>query len=297
MTPRLGILYGPTCSGKSALGMALAQRVPIVIINADAMQMYRPLRILTARPSAEEERAVPHALYGHLDAETHSNAALWLAQVVPEIRAAWAQQKLPLLVGGTGMYLKALQQGLARIPPIPDSVRAQVRRLHTAEAYEALQRADPLMAGRLKPGDTQRILRALEVIQATGASLAAWQAQPAASPLPEAHVITAALEPAREVLYAKINMRFDGMMQQGALEEVRALVASSTNHSTPIFKAHGVPELAAYLRGEMGQSEAIAHAQQHTRNYAKRQLTWARQQLATAPRITTAQGLEALLLS
>ena len=347
------ILSGATASGKSALAMELAATRPCVIINADAMQMYRPLRILTARPAPGEEAAAPHALYGVLEASESSSVARWLSLVVPAIRHAWAEGKLPLLVGGTGMYLKALMEGLAEVPEIPAEIRAQVRgslprrgragegascgkstphnaplltsplrgeEIHASPSLHALlTEKDPIMAARLKPGDTQRILRALEVIEATGKSLDYFQRQPAALPLPEARFHLFMTELPRAEIYRRIDARFLQMMAHGALEEVRALVAGEalaqagetlyaarttyhvppttyhlpriTHHASPLFKAHGVPELIAHLSGEMTLEAAIAKAQQNTRHYAKRQGTWLRNQFPEARRVASAKEM------
>ncbi len=317
-------LLGPTASGKSALAMNLAQSTGGVIINADAMQMYRDLRILTARPSPEEEARVPHRLYGVLDAQEDSSVAVWLARVVPQIRALWQEGRQPILVGGTGMYIKALMQGLVEIPEIPPDIRQKAREL----GKEALAQYDPVMDTRLKPGDTQRRLRALEVVLTTGKSLAQWQEEQTLSPLPEAAFHLFKVERPREEVYARINQRFVEMMEQGALEEVEKLKhklfegtegvqeadraisprsgapsaeqgtaaklmdrRGAQTHNYPILKAHGVPELWAHLAGEMTLEAAIAQAQQHTRNYAKRQMTWLRTQLPEAKALSKAEDI------
>lgn len=298
---------GPTASGKSALAMNLAQRMDGVIINADAMQMYADLRILTARPSEEEEAQTPHRLYGVLAAHEDSSVAIWLQRVVPEIRTLWQQGKQPILVGGTGMYIKALMEGLAEIPLIPDEIRIHARAL----GKEALAAHDPLMDARLKPGDTQRRLRALEVVLATGISLAEWQAKQTTPPLPEAQFACYKIDLPREEIYARIDTRLEAMVESGAIDEVRALkrtlskeqegrpvgrpspepVSSAEQKARrgdiqtgnlPLLKAHGVPEILAYLAGEMTLENAIVKAQQNTRNYAKRQMTWLRNQLPDA---------------
>lgn len=277
---------GPTASGKSAMAMSLAERVGGVIINADAMQMYRDLRILTARPTEEEEARIPHRLYGMLDATQDSSVALWLRLVAPIVRAVWEEGKRPILVGGTGMYIKALMEGIAEIPDISESVRQQARLMHK----DALEELDPIMHMRLSPGDTQRRQRALEVILGTGISLAVWQDQKVQPPLPEALFKVFKVERPREELYDRIHRRFVQMVEQGALDEVAALkkkileeLGKSPNTQLsmfrPILKAHGVPELLAHLAGEISLEEAIAKAQQNTCNYAKRQMTWLRHQL------------------
>lgn len=281
----IAVLMGPTGSGKSALALRLAQSRPAVIINADAMQMVRQLRIITARPDATEEARAEHALYGVLDAWQPTSVARWIALAVPVIERAWAEGKVPLLVGGTGMYIKALREGLASVPPIPAALRAQLRARYPSAADGALHAAvasvDPYAAARLKPGDTQRLLRALEVMEATGKPLGWWQAQAAQPAFPQAAWRHAHLTAPRAELYARLDQRFLTMMEAGALAEVRGLMALGLPSGTPILRAHGVPELIAHLRGDMPLAEAIAKAQQHTRNYAKRQITWLRRQLGT----------------
>lgn len=283
MTSDILILTGTTCSGKSALALELAATRPCVIINADAMQMYRELRILTARPTAEEETQAEHALYGVLNATTNGSVKLWLDIACQAIRAAWQQNKLPVLVGGTGMYLKALMEGINDIPTIPDDVREAVR--NTENVYEALQAKDPVMAARLKPGDTQRILRALEVMEATGESLASFQEKPTTPPLAGAGFHVCFVDKPRAEIYRRIDARFVQMMEQGALEEVRTLMDMQLPESLPLMRAHGVPELIRYLQGTMTREEAIAKGQQNTRNYAKRQITWLRNQFPSAQAI------------
>ena len=288
---QIAVLMGPTGAGKSALALAIAHARPTVIINADAMQMVSALRVLSARPSVEEEAQAEHALYGVLAPHQATSVAVWLKLVEPIIRRAWEEGKLPLLVGGTGMYIKALMHGLAEIPATPDEVRIALREQFANAPEDALHAAlaakDPVMAARLKPGDTQRLLRALEVIEATGTSLATWQAQTPPPTFPDAvYHCFAAMHP-RDEIYRRIDRRFELMMEQGALEEVRSLVALNLDPELPIMRAHGVPELAAYLHGEMTLDAAIAQGQQNTRNYAKRQMTWLRHQLPEAVEVTT----------
>ncbi len=273
---------GPTGSGKSALALEIAAARPAVIINMDAMQMVSALRVITARPSESEEQQAKHALYGVLKPEEPTSVAVWLKLVEPIMRAAWAQGKLPLLVGGTGMYLKALMEGLAEVPPVPDAVRNQIRAYGNPRIRELLEAKDPAMAATLKPGDSQRNARALEVIEATGVSLREWQNRDAAPLFPDAdYKIFAATHPRAEI-YSRIDARFEKMMAAGALNEVRALRALNLSPEIPIMRAHGVPELMAYVRGEMTLEAAIAKGQQNTRNYAKRQMTWLRNQLPEA---------------
>lgn len=271
---------GPTGTGKSALAIRIAQARPAVIINADAMQMVADLRIITARPSAEEEAQAAHALYGVLRADEPTSVARWLGLVVPVIERAWAEGKLPLLVGGTGMYIQSLREGLAKIPVIPEEIRARMRQMRAPELYAALEARGA--AADFKPGDTQRLARALEVLEATGKPIQWWQEQKHDPSFPHAQWRSAYLEMPREALYARLNTRFMAMMQQGALKEVQALLDQGLPPDVPINRAHGVPELVAYLRREMTYDDAVAKAQQNTRNYAKRQMTWLRQQAGDA---------------
>lgn len=279
---------GPTASGKSALALEIAATRPTVIINMDAMQMVSALRVLTARPTAQEEARAEHALYGVLAADAPTSVAVWLRHVEPVIRTSWAGGKLPLLVGGTGMYLKALMEGLAQVPPIPDELRTTLRQLDAVEVRTRLEAADPAMAAQLKPGDSQRNLRALEVIEATGVSLQQWQQRDATPLFPEAEYAIFAAVPPRAEIYQRIDARFEGMMAAGALDEVRALMALHLSPEIPIMRAHGVPELIAHLHGEMTLPDAIASGQQNTRNYAKRQMTWLRNQLPDAVQVREA---------
>lgn len=286
---------GPTACGKSALALEIAAKTPAVIINMDAMQMVSGLRILTARPSEAEENQAEHALYGVLAPHEPTSVAVWLKCVEPVIRLAWEQEKLPILVGGTGMYLKALMEGLAEVPPVPEPLRQQLRALDAETVRAQLEARDPTMAAQLKPGDSQRNLRALEVLEATGISLAEWQGQTHAPLFPEATYKPFGLTHPREEIYRRIDRRFEMMMQQGALEEVRALMALNLPPKLPILRAHGVPELIAYLRGEMTLDAAIAKGQQNTRNYAKRQMTWLRNQLPDAVGVTRPESVLAHL--
>ena len=282
MNHSIGVLMGPTGTGKSALALRVAQKRPTVIINADAMQMVADLHILSARPTDAEMQQAEHALYGVLDAAEPTSVARWMERVEPVIRAAWAEGKYPLLVGGTGMYVRALREGLADIPAVPEAIRAELRGWDAAALYAALCAESPESAVQFKPGDTQRLARALGVLRATGKPIQHWQAQPTAPIFPQAQWQMAYLSLPREALYARLDARFACMVQAGALEEVRALMARALPPDTPILRAHGVPELAAYLHGEMALADAVAKAQQNTRNYAKRQMTWLRHQAPDA---------------
>lgn len=263
------------------MAMAIAKRFGGDVINMDSMQVYRDLQVLSARPTAGDEATVPHRLYGVLDASVVCSTALWLDLVQPEIEDCFRKGRLPVLCGGTGLYLKALMEGLAPVPAIPDAIRADVRDRMAEYGSEALHRElasrDRVMAARLLPGDSQRIARALEVVLATGRSLADWQRE-AASPLPYRPVIITVLPP-RDLLYAGIDNRFSRMVEQGALEEVDRLVSRTLPPTVPAMKALGVPELAAFRRGEISLENAVVQAATKSRRYAKRQITWCNRQI------------------
>lgn len=282
ISPPLITVAGPTASGKSALALGLARAFDGVVINADSMQVYRELRVVTARPTAEEETLAPHRLYGVLPGAEVCSAGRWAEMAAAEVRTAWAAGKVPILCGGTGLYIHALTVGLSPIPAIPDAVRAAARAdmaaLGNAAFHARLAAADPVMGARLNVGDTQRTSRAWEVLRATGRSLADWQGDPPVR-LIEPSVFTVLLEPPREVLYARCDARFAAMMEAGALDEVRALDALDLPPGAPVMKALGVPELRAYLHGDASLDGAVTKAQQTTRNFAKRQGTWFRGQL------------------
>jgi tRNA dimethylallyltransferase len=272
------IVAGPTASGKSALALALAERLDGTIINADAMQCYRELRVLTARPTPEDEARVPHALYGVRAAATPGNAAWWREAALTEMDRARAAGRLPILTGGSGMYLGALTAGLAEIPDPGPAARAEARALlkeiGPAALHARLAEADPRTAARLRPTDAQRIARAWEVWKGTGAGLAAWQAG-AAAPAPW-RFAAILLDPPRTELRASISARFAAMLAAGALDEVRALLALGLDPSLPVMRAHGVPELAAYLRGCLSMEAAGRRVELVTGQYTKRQATWFR---------------------
>ena len=275
------LIAGPTASGKSAIAITLARRFGGMVINADSMQVYADLRVLSARPDDAELTQAPHALYGHVDGAQNYSTGFWLADVAAAISQAQARGLLPIIIGGTGLYFKALTQGLSQIPPVPEGVRAAMRLsaqgLSPQALHARLSACDPVMAVKLRPSDPQRILRALEVFAATGQSLAYFQGARTAPLLPAA--IGLFLAPARDALLASIDARFDTMLSLGALEEVRALAARGLDPALPVMRAHGVPHLAASLRGDIGLAEAGHRAKADTRAYAKRQLTFARHQL------------------
>ncbi len=297
MSPPLILIGGPTASGKSALALAIAEEFAGTVINADSMQIYRDLAILTARPGPADEARAPHRLYGVLDAADPCSAVRWRDLAEGEIAAAEARGSLAVVVGGTGLYLRALVDGLADIPPVPAATRAEARRLHQrlggAGFRVCLAARDPAGAARLAAGDTQRLLRAYEVIAATGRPLGDWQQDQVAGQR-RANVATLVLMPPRPSLYAACEARFAAMVAAGALEEVRALLARRLDPALPAMKAVGVPELARHLAGAIPLDEAIRLGQQATRRYAKRQVTWFRHQMPEA-KVIAAQFSESLL--
>jgi len=277
------IVAGPTCSGKSALALDIAVRFGGTVINADSMQVYRELRLLTARPPATDEVRVPHRLYGVVSATEAFSAVRWREMALVEIAAAAAHGRLPVLCGGTGLYIKALTEGLSPIPDIPQSVRRSVRdrfeAVGTDAVHQALLAVDPVAAGRLPPQDRQRLLRALEVFEATGRSLVSWQREPAEGPPPGMKFYTVLLEPPRAALYAACDARFHAIIGAGALEEVEALRALDLDPLLPAMKALGMRSLLDHLAGKCDLETAVAAAQKATRNYAKRQNTWFQHQI------------------
>ncbi len=274
------LICGPTASGKSALALELAREFGGVIVNADSMQVYAELRVITNRPTAQEEAAAPHRLYGVRPAREPYSAALWLADVKAALAGAEREGRLPILVGGTGLYFKALTEGLSDIPEIPPEIRARYRlaaQTEPAEAlYAGLARRDPATAARLRPSDPQRIVRAQEELEATGRPLAEWQGakQPPLLPLSQTYPIAVTLD--REELYHRCDARFDAMIAGGAIEEARATAALGLDPALPAMRAVGLKPLIAHVRGELPLDEAAAAAKTSTRNYAKRQLTWMR---------------------
>ena len=283
------LIAGPTASGKSAAALELAETLNGVVINADSKQVYRDLRVLSARPSAEEEARVPHALYGFVPSADAYSAGRWLEDVGGAVSDAEAQGKTPIITGGTGLYFKAVLEGLSPVPDIPEAVRAHWRETAgetSAEALHAmLQDRDPETAGQLRPSDPQRIVRALEVLDATGRSLAQWQKEAGAPVLREAETERFFITRPREELYARINARFDAMLSSGAVEEVEALAAQKLDPDLPIMRAHGVKPLMGLLSGCFTQEEAIERIKTDTRRYAKRQETWAKSNMISWNRI------------
>ncbi|MCB1537544.1 MAG: tRNA (adenosine(37)-N6)-dimethylallyltransferase MiaA [Rhodospirillales bacterium] len=281
------ILIGPTASGKSALAVARGRTENATIINADAMQCYDTLPILTAQPRGDErgdeQGGLPHRLYGFLDATQTTTAADWTARAATEIRAAFATGRAPWLVGGTGLYLKALMQGLSPMPDIPDDIRARVRATPRAALYAELQARDPVMSARLEPGDTQRIMRAMEVLETTGESLSAWQNQPPRKPDGDWAYRVIALNPPKDILERNIRARLDAMVDAGVMEEVRALAQKiddgAVPENAPVTVAHGFKYLRKALKGDMTLEDAIERTAIETRQYTKRQRTWLRHQI------------------
>jgi tRNA dimethylallyltransferase len=277
------LIAGPTASGKSALALALAQELGGTIVNADSMQVYRDLRIITARPTAAEEARVPHLLYGHVDAAENYSVGRWCVEAGAALEEIERAGRLPILVGGTGLYFRTLTRGLAAIPPIPAEIRAAVRGRLAQEGlgglYAELAERDPATAQRLMPGDRSRIARALEVVLATGRSLADWHHDGMRPALEPRKAVKIFLDVERGELYRRIDARFDAMLAAGVLDEVRALRARHLDAALPAMKAHGVPWLVRHLNGEIDLATAAAEAKRDTRRYTKRQATWFRHQL------------------
>jgi tRNA dimethylallyltransferase len=283
-TKRVVLIGGPTASGKSALALAVAEKLGGTIINADSMQVYRDLRIITARPTREEEARVPHRLYGHVDAAENYSTGRWCVDASAALQEAEQAGRLPVVVGGTGLYFKALTHGLAAIPQVAPQVRSFVRgRLQgegLAALYAELGERDPVTARRLMPGDRARITRALEVVLATGRSLADWQREGTTPALEPQRAVRIFLDVERAQLYPRIDARFDAMLAAGALDEVRALLGRSLDPALPALKAHGVPWLIRHLAGDIDLAAAAAAAKRDTKRYTMRQATWFRHQLA-----------------
>lgn len=276
------VIAGPTASGKSALALAMAGRRSGVVINADAMQTYDAFPILTAQPTAEERARAPHALYGVLPLTEIQSAERWRADASIEIERCIVRGQAPILCGGSGLYLRALMQGFSAIPDVPPEVREQANlewlELGAVAFRARLAERDPEIAQRLKPGDRQRHIRAWEVLAATGRALSDWQKETTGRPAPW-RFVTILLAPERDWLRTRIEARFDAMLAEGVLEEVRAVFERSPDPRLPGLKAHGAPELFAHLRGELPLVEARRIAIDHTRQYAKRQMTWFRHQM------------------
>jgi tRNA dimethylallyltransferase len=277
------LIAGPTASGKSALALELAAKLRGVIINADSMQVYRDLRIITARPSPDEEKLAPHRLYGHVDAAENYSVGRWFGEAAAALADTLGKGQPAIMAGGTGLYFSTLTRGIAAVPPVPAQIRREVRGWLAAEGVAALHAElsmrDPATAARLKPGDRARITRALEVVLATGRSLTQWHEDNTPARVDLAAATKVFLMPKRDELGLRIDARFDAMMAAGALEEVRALAARNLDPNLPAMKAHGVPWLIRHLKGEIPMAEAVEQSKRDTRRYTKRQATWFRNQL------------------
>jgi len=278
------LIAGPTASGKSALASAIARRFDSAVVNMDSMQVYRDLRVLSARPTPEDEAFVPHRLYGHVDGAVNHSAMRHAEEVAALLAGEGQAGRVPVLVGGTGLYFKALTEGLSAIPAVPEGVRAAFRQrvadLPTEELHRELSARDPAMASRLRPSDRMRVMRALEVVEATGRSLAAFQGDRRPGPLAGQPLLKLFLMPERDAVRARIDRRFEEMMAAGALGEVEALHARGLDPLLPVMRAHGVPGLIEHIEGRIPLAEAIRRGQADTRAYAKRQVTWFRHQMA-----------------
>jgi tRNA dimethylallyltransferase len=283
-TGAVAVLYGPTASGKSDLAVALAERLNGVVINADSLQVYAELQILTARPDGDALARAPHRLFGVLPAAEAGSAAWWRDAALAEIVAAHAAGQYPILVGGTGLYLKTLMEGLSPVPTADPQARAKATALYGeiggAAFRAALAERDPVIAARLEPGDRQRLIRAWEVVETTGTPLSEWQALPK-DPGHSLAFNLIGLMPPRDALYERIDRRFTAMLDRGALNEAARFDALGLSPALPANKALGLPELRRHLKGEFDLGEAARLARQASRNYAKRQTTWFRHQLPT----------------
>ncbi len=293
--PPLALIAGPTASGKSAMAIALGRATGGVVINADASQVYADLAILSARPSPEEMAGVPHRLFGHVDGAQACTAARWAMEARAEIMQAHAAGRLPILVGGTGLYLRTLLDGIAPVPDIDPDIRAAVRALPVADAHAALSREDPEAAARLTAADTTRTARALEVIRSTGRPLAEWQRDKQDGIGDQVTLRPMLLLPPRDWLIARCDRRFAMMLDSGGVEEVRTLLARGLDPALPVMRAIGVREIAAWLAGEIDRGAMLERGRIATRQYAKRQYTWfAYQTPAAWPRITEKIDVETI---
>jgi len=280
----VALIAGPTASGKTALALHLAKSGNFVIINADSAQVYSDLPILSAQPTADERCSAPHHLFGYIDGVTPCSAAKWATDAKRIIADAHATGAIPLLVGGSGLYIRTLLDGIAPIrtlldgiAPIPEVdpiLRAEMRAMPVAQAYAALQTYDPAIAASLAPTDVSRITRALEVVKSTGRSISAWRATKTGGISADICLRPLLLLPPRDWLYDRCDKRFEWMMEQGAIDEVEALLARNLPQDAPVMRAIGVPEISAYLKGTMSRAEAVTRGQIATRQYAKRQFTW-----------------------
>ncbi len=281
------LIHGPTASGKTKLAIGLARRLGGEIVNADAMQVYADLDVLTARPDAEEKAAAPHHMFGHVDAAQRYSAGAWAKEAAALIARLRAEDKVPVVVGGTGLYLMALTEGLSEIPPIPDAARTEARAKVAADvagSYAELVARDPPARERIEPQDRQRIARALEVLIATGRPISSFHGE-AAPVLKAGEWAGVALTPPRETVYERVNARVDAMMKAGALEEARALWARKLDRELPAMSAHGMPGFSDHFDGRIPLAEAVERCKRDTRRYAKRQMTWIAHQFTSWPRV------------
>ena len=296
-TPAIAI-GGPTASGKSSLALALAERLGGAVINADSMQLYEALSIVTARPGAEALARAPHRLFGIAAADDPWSAGRWRKSAVAEIAAARERDLVPIVVGGTGLYLHALVNGLAAVPPADPAIRLRLRTLlaerGSGEMHAMLAGRDPEGAAAIRPSDPQRILRALEVVEATGEPLHVWHSRQAAAPAESREFLQILLMPARETVYAACDARFEGMIAGGAIEEARAVRAMELDPGLPVMKAVGLAPLLAHCAGRLPLEDAVAAGKRDTRRYARRQMTWFRNR-PRADRVFAAQYSESLL--
>jgi tRNA dimethylallyltransferase len=285
----VALIAGPTASGKSALAIRLAQATDGIVINADASQVYADLQLLSARPSDAEMAQAPHRLFGHIDGAQACTAARWAAEARAEIDAAHRVGRLPILVGGTGLYLRTLLDGIAPVPDIDAQIRAEVRALPVAAAHAALTREDPQAAARLAPADTTRVARALEVVRSTGRPLAQWQQHKSGGIGQRITLSPLILLPPRDWLIARCDLRFGQMIEQGAVTEVEALLARNLSPDLPVMRAIGVPEIASWLDGAIDRETMLERGRIATRQYAKRQYTWFSRQPPSEWRLETRQ--------
>jgi tRNA dimethylallyltransferase len=275
--PPVALIAGPTASGKSALALALAERIGGTLVNADASQVYADLRVVSARPSVQDEARAPHRLFGHVDAAVAHNAAIWAGEAREAIRAIHDAGGTPILVGGTGLYIRTLLDGIAPVPEIAPDIRGEVRGMPVAEAHSALSREDADAAARLRPSDTTRVARALEVVRSTGRTLADWQRDKVGGISHRIHLAPLVLLPDAGWLAERIERRFEAMLDEGGAE-VDALMARALDPMLPAMRAIGVPEIAAWRAGRIDRNTARDRATAATRQYAKRQRTWFRHQ-------------------
>jgi tRNA dimethylallyltransferase len=293
--PPLALIAGPTASGKSALALALAERTGGTVINADSAQVYRDLLIVSARPTPEEEARAPHRLYGTRDGAEPCSAADWADDARAAIAESHKARRLPILVGGTGLYIRTLLDGIAPVPEIDPAIRAAVRALPVAEAHASLAAEDPEAAARLRPSDTTRVARALEVVRSTARPLAEWQQARAGGIGSAVDLRPLILLPPRDWLYARCDARFDKMFSEEGIAEVSSLLARDLDPALPVMRAIGVREIAGFLRGALGREQALAAGRTATRRYAKRQYTWfSRQPPPEWPRRTEPLDCEGL---